>query len=63
MQYGCCVLPLLHDDRLIGRMDAKMDRKSGALRIHSAINRNSPSFRGIEESLACTRERFLDSSE
>ena len=30
---------------------------------HSAANRNNLSFRGIEESLACVRERFLDSSE
>ena len=34
-QYGYYVLPLLHDDRLIGRMDAKMDRKSGTLHIHN----------------------------
>lgn len=32
-QYGYFVLPLLHRGRLVGRMDAKMHRKSGVLEI------------------------------
>lgn len=32
-QYGYFVLPLLHKGRLVGRMDAKMHRKTGVLEI------------------------------
>lgn len=32
-QYGYFVLPLLHQGRLVGRMDSKMHRKTGVLEI------------------------------
>jgi uncharacterized protein YcaQ len=32
-QYGYFVLPLLHKGQLVGRMDAKMHRKSGELEV------------------------------
>ncbi|MDU1920423.1 DNA glycosylase AlkZ-like family protein, partial [Enterobacter sp.] len=32
-QYGYFVLPLLHKGQLVGRMDAKMHRKTGMLEI------------------------------
>jgi uncharacterized protein len=32
-QYGYYVLPILHGDRLIGRVDAAMDRKANVLRL------------------------------
>jgi uncharacterized protein YcaQ len=32
-QYGYFVLPLLHKGQLVGRMDAKMHRKTGTLEI------------------------------
>ena len=32
-QYGYFVLPLLHRGRLVGRMDAKMHRKTGVLEV------------------------------
>lgn len=34
-QYGYYVLPLLHGDRFIGRMDSQIDRKQGIYRIHA----------------------------
>jgi hypothetical protein len=34
-QYGYYVLPILHGERLIGRIDPKMDRKSGLLYINA----------------------------
>ena len=34
-QYGYYVLPLLHGDRFIGRMDSRFDRKEGIYRIHA----------------------------
>jgi uncharacterized protein YcaQ len=34
-QYGYYVLPILHGDRLIGRIDPKMDRKTSTLHIYN----------------------------
>ena len=33
-QYGYYVLPILHGDQLIGRIDSKMDRKTNRYAIH-----------------------------
>ncbi len=34
-KYGYYVLPILHEDRLIGRIDPMMDRKQGVLRVNA----------------------------
>lgn len=34
-QYGYYVLPILHGERLIGRIDPRMDRKSGILHVNN----------------------------
>lgn len=34
-QYGYYVLPILHDGRLIGRIDPRIDRKSKTLHVHA----------------------------
>ena len=39
-QYGYYVLPILHGDQLIGRIDPKMDREHGCLHIHAVHAEN-----------------------
>ncbi|MCZ0937580.1 MAG: winged helix DNA-binding domain-containing protein, partial [Caldilineaceae bacterium] len=34
-EYGYYVLPLLHGDRFLGRMDSQIERKTGIYRIHA----------------------------
>ncbi len=34
-EYGYYVLPILHGDRLIGRIDPVLDRKTGVLKVNS----------------------------
>ncbi len=36
-QYGYYVLPILHGDRLIGRLDPKMDRKTKTLHVYAVF--------------------------
>jgi len=34
-RWGYFALPVLYDDRLVGKLDAKADRKAGVLRVHA----------------------------
>jgi uncharacterized protein len=34
-RWGYFALPILHDDRLVGKLDATSDRKAGVLRVHA----------------------------
>ena len=40
-RWGYFALPILHGDRLVGKLDAGADRKSGVLRVH-AIHEDAP---------------------
>ena len=41
-EYGYYVLPVLHGDRLVGRIDAFFDRKDGVLRINAVYWEDGP---------------------
>jgi uncharacterized protein YcaQ len=41
-KYGYFVLPVLHRDRLVGRIDPELDRKRGVLRINAVHWENGP---------------------
>jgi uncharacterized protein YcaQ len=34
-RWGYFALPILHDDRLVGKLDAKADRKASVLRVNA----------------------------
>lgn len=46
-QYGYYVMPILHGDRLIGRMDSKLDRKSGIYTVN-ALHTESDAYETAE---------------
>ena len=43
-QYGYYVLPILHQDRLIGRIDADMNRSANTLHFHNVYAENDAPF-------------------
>ena len=56
-QYGYYVLPILHGDRFIGRMDSKLERKSGVYTINAIYPERDADVtpetgRGIGQSIA-----------
>ena len=66
-KYGYYVLPILHGDRLIGRVDPKMDREHGRLHIHAVhAEHNAPMTRAVARSIRTAIEElatFLGASE
>ena len=40
-RWGYFALPVLHGDRLVGKLDARADRKAGVLRVH-AVHEDVP---------------------
>ena len=54
-QYGYYVLPILHGDRLIGRMDSKLERKSGVHTVNALYAENKANVTGeTGQALAAT---------
>ena len=52
-QYGYYVLPILHGDRLIGRIDPKMDRKQGRLTINAVYAEpDAPQTHDVAQAIA-----------
>ena len=41
-KYGYFVLPVLHRDRLVGRIDPEVDRKRGVLKINAVHWEDAP---------------------
>jgi hypothetical protein len=53
-RWGYFALPILHDDRLVGKLDAAADRKAGVLRvnaIHEDVKFSRAMKQGVEEQL------------
>ena len=49
-RWGYFALPILYDDRLVGKLDAKADRKAGVLTVF-AIHRDTPFDKRVEEAV------------
>lgn len=49
-RWGYFALPILHGDRLVGKLDAKADRKAGMLRV-AAIHEDTPFDTGTAEAV------------
>ncbi len=66
-QYGYYVLPILYGDRLIGRLDPRMDRKSGKLHINAIYTEpNTPLDKSIGQAISqaiADLALFLDAKE
>jgi uncharacterized protein YcaQ len=49
-RWGYYALPILHEDRLVGKVDAAADRKASVLRVH-AIHEDVKFTRGIAKAV------------
>ena len=58
-KYGCYVMPILHGDRLIGRIDPVMDRKRGRLIINAVyMEPNAPKSKETARAVAYAIEEL-----
>ena len=54
-RWGYYALPVLHDDRLVGKVDAAADRKASVLRVH-AIHEDVPFTRAMSKAVQAELE-------
>jgi uncharacterized protein YcaQ len=54
--FGYYVLPVLVDDRLVGRIDLKSDRQAGVLRVQAAWTEDGVSGEDVERIATVLRE-------
>ncbi len=54
-RWGYYALPVLHEDRLVGKVDAAADRRASVLRVH-AIHEDVPFTRAIDEAVQAELE-------
>jgi uncharacterized protein YcaQ len=54
-RWGYFALPVLHHDRLVGKLDAKADRKAGVLRVH-ALHEDMPLSPAVRAAIAAEIE-------
>ena len=54
-RWGYFALPILHGDRLVGKLDARADRKGGVLTVHE-IHEDVPSMQRSKQGFS-TRSR------
>jgi uncharacterized protein len=49
-RWGYYALPILYDDRLVGKLDARADRRAGVLEV-SAIHQDEPFTRAMSRAV------------
>jgi hypothetical protein len=60
-KYGYFVMPILHGDRLIGRIDPQMDRKAQRLHVHAVhMEPNAPLDKDSRRALRASIEALAD---
>jgi hypothetical protein len=58
-EYGCYVMPILHGDRFIGRIDPVMDRKKGKLMINAVYaESDAPKSKNVARAVATAGEEL-----
>jgi uncharacterized protein YcaQ len=57
-RWGYFALPILHDDRLVGKLDATADRRASVLRVH-AIHEDVPFTKAIARAVRAELEDLV----